>query len=68
MDIERLLSSGMQRHVALVRIDVSEKHIASIIKVKRTSELATTLAVFLRSVLQFLVTANVPSSLIFLSP
>jgi hypothetical protein len=40
-----------------------EEHIASIIKVKRISELGTTSAV--TSVLQFLVTANVPSSLIF---
>jgi hypothetical protein len=32
-------------HVALVRTDVSEKRIASIIKVERISELGTTFAV-----------------------
>jgi hypothetical protein len=32
------------RRVALVRIDVSEEHIASIIRVKRIGELGTTLA------------------------
>jgi hypothetical protein len=64
-------SSGMLRRVVLIRTDVSEEHISSIIKVTRISELGTTLAVtsnrsgviFLRSVLQLLVTANVvPSS------
>jgi hypothetical protein len=38
-------SSGVLHHVALVRIDVSEDRIASIIGVKRISELGTTLAV-----------------------
>jgi hypothetical protein len=38
-------SFGMFRHVALVITDVSEERIASIIKVKRISELGTTLAV-----------------------
>jgi hypothetical protein len=42
----------------LVRIDVSEESIASIITVTRIGELGTTLSV-LRSVLPFLVTANV---------
>jgi hypothetical protein len=57
--------------VALVITDVSEEFISSIFKVERISELRTTLAVtikwtvFLRSLLQLLVTANVvPSSLI----
>jgi hypothetical protein len=35
----------MLHHVALVRTDVLEEHIASIIKVPRISELGTTLAV-----------------------
>jgi hypothetical protein len=37
--------SGMLRHVALVRTDILEEHIASIIKVERTSELGTVLTV-----------------------
>jgi hypothetical protein len=50
--------------VALVRTDVSEERIASIISVEGMSDLRTTL-VFLRSVLQLLLSANVvPSSLI----
>jgi hypothetical protein len=59
--------------VVLVRTDVLEERIASIIRVTRIGELGTTLAVtsnrsahyvvFLRSVLRLLVTANaVPSS------
>jgi hypothetical protein len=46
----------MLRRVALVRIDVSEECIASIIRVTRIGEL-----LFLRSVLRLLVTANVVS-------
>jgi hypothetical protein len=38
-------SSGMLRHVALVRTDVSEELSASIMRVKRIGELGTTLAV-----------------------
>jgi hypothetical protein len=38
-------SSGMLRRVALVRTDVSEESISSIIRVKRIGELGTTLAV-----------------------
>jgi hypothetical protein len=49
----------MLRRVALVRIGVSEERIASIIRV-RICELGT--FVFLCSVRQLLVTANVPSS------
>jgi hypothetical protein len=41
----KIASSGMLRRVALVRTDVSEKLIASIIRVTRISELGTTLAV-----------------------
>jgi hypothetical protein len=49
----------MLRRVVLVRIDVSEERIASIIRVRRIGELGTTL----RSILRLLVTANVvPSS------
>jgi hypothetical protein len=38
-------SSGLRRRVALVRADVTEERIASIIRVKRIGELGTTLAV-----------------------
>jgi hypothetical protein len=38
-------TSGMLRHVTLVRTDGSEERIASVIRVTRISELATTLAV-----------------------
>jgi hypothetical protein len=41
----RMPSSGMLRHVALVRSDVLEEHSTSIIKVTRIGELGTTLAV-----------------------
>jgi hypothetical protein len=40
-----MASSGMLHRVALVRTDVSEELIASIIKVTRIGELGTTLAV-----------------------
>jgi hypothetical protein len=57
--------------VALVKTDISEERIASIIRVTTISELGTTLAVtsnyqlFLRSVLQLLVNPNaLPSSAI----
>jgi hypothetical protein len=56
-------SSGMLCRVALVRTDVSENRIVYIISVTGLVELGTTLAVFLRSVLRLLLTANVvPSS------
>jgi hypothetical protein len=71
------LSSGMWRLVALVRTDVSEECVISIIIAERISELKTVLAItsnwstleetallFLIGVLQLLVTADVPSSLI----
>jgi hypothetical protein len=41
----RMASSGMLRRVALVRTDVSEELSASSIRVTRTGELGTTLAV-----------------------
>jgi hypothetical protein len=41
----RMASAGMLRRVALVRIDVSEKISASIIRVTRIGEVGTTLAV-----------------------
>jgi hypothetical protein len=49
-------------HVAFVRTNVSEEHIASIIRVTRFGKLGTTLAVTSSgSMLQLLVTANVLS-------
>jgi hypothetical protein len=42
-----MASSEMLRSVALVRIDVSEERIASTIRVTRTDDLGTTLAVIL---------------------
>jgi hypothetical protein len=56
-------------HVALVRNDVSEEHIASIIRVTRIGGLRTTLAVtaeFLRSVLRLVVTAKVVTTSLIL--
>jgi hypothetical protein len=40
-----MLSSGMLRHVALVRTDVSKERIVSIIRVTRIGKLGTTLTV-----------------------
>jgi hypothetical protein len=40
-----MVSSGMLRHVALVRTNVSEELSASFIRVTRIDELGTTLAV-----------------------
>jgi hypothetical protein len=56
----------MLRRMALATTDVSEEHIASIIKVTRISEIKTTL--FLRNERRLLVRANVvPSSPILLT-
>jgi hypothetical protein len=44
----RMSSSGMRRRMAFVRTEVSEKIIASIISVRRTNELGTTLAIISR--------------------
>jgi hypothetical protein len=52
-----MLSSGMLRHVALVRTNVSEELSASFFRVTRIGELGTTLAV----------TSIVPSSLILVT-
>jgi hypothetical protein len=58
----------MLRHVAPIRTDISEKRMASIIRVTIIGELGTKIAVtsnrsaLLRSLLQLLVTANVPNS------
>jgi hypothetical protein len=58
--------SGMLRHVALVRTEVSEERSSSIIRVIRISALGT--LVFLRIMRRLLVTANiVPSSLILVT-
>jgi hypothetical protein len=60
-----MTSSGMLRHVALVRTDVSEELSASVIRMTRINELGTTLAVTSNrcSVSQLLVTASfVPTS------
>jgi hypothetical protein len=48
------------RRVALVRTDVSEERITSIIRMTKIGELGRTLA-FLRSVIRLLVIASVPS-------
>jgi hypothetical protein len=58
---------GMLRHVALVRTEVSEERIASIIRMTRIGELRTTLAVpsnrnTLRRNNILVVIANIPSS------
>jgi hypothetical protein len=53
-------------HVVLLRTNMSEEHIASIIKVTRISDLVT--LVYLRSVRRLLVTSSVvPSSRIFVT-
>jgi hypothetical protein len=44
-DCEEIMSSGMLRRVALIRNEVSEERSASIIRVTRIGELATTLTV-----------------------
>jgi hypothetical protein len=77
-----MASSGMLRHVAFVRTDVSEELSASFIRVTRIGELGTMLGVtsnqrtlrrvprlFLCSMRQLLVTASiVPSSPILVTP
>jgi hypothetical protein len=81
----RLPSSGMLHHVALVRTDVSDELMGSIIRVTRVSKLgmlavtrnqsmlqrntmwALYFIVFLCNVLQLLVVADVPGSLILVT-
>jgi hypothetical protein len=61
----------MLRRVALVRTDIPEEHSSCIIRVTRISELGTLAATsnqhILRSMCWLLVTANVPSPLIFVT-
>jgi hypothetical protein len=51
-------------HVALVRTDVLEEGITTIIRVTRIGELGTTLGVTGNSVLRLLVTANLSSRIL----
>jgi hypothetical protein len=60
-------SSVMLCHVTLVRTDVSEERCASIIRVTRISEVGMLVVLFLHSIHQLLVTANIPSSLILVT-
>jgi hypothetical protein len=62
-------SSAMLSRVALVRTDVLDERIASLIRVARIRELATATAITstLRSVLRLLVIANVPRSPTFVT-
>jgi hypothetical protein len=60
-----MASSGMLRHVALLRIDVSKEVSASIIRVTRICELGTTLAVTSNRRTPDMV--NIPSSLILVT-
>jgi hypothetical protein len=67
-----MASSGMLRRVALVRTDVSEERITSIIRVTRIGEIGKMLAVTsyqstLLRVLQLLVTADVVHSSMILA-
>jgi hypothetical protein len=69
-----MVSSGMLRHVALVRTDIPEELSAPFIKVTRIGELGTTQAAtsnrrtLRRSMCRLLVTASVvPSSLILVT-
>jgi hypothetical protein len=56
-------SSGILRRVIVVRTDVSDQRVASIIEVTRIGDLVTSLIiVFLQSVPRLVVTANVPRS------
>jgi hypothetical protein len=65
--VKECQSSGILRRLALVRTDVSEEIIASIIRVTKIGEIGTTLAVTSNSVLRCLETSNVPSSQILVT-
>jgi hypothetical protein len=68
-----MVSSGMLRHLALVKTDVSVELSVSIIRVTRIGELGTLVVttnrrrLCARSVRQLVVTANVPSSRILVT-
>jgi hypothetical protein len=63
-----MLSSGILCRVALVRTNVSEECITSIIRVTRNGKLGRTLAVTSNwSMFQLLVTANIPTLLILVT-
>jgi hypothetical protein len=66
----KMPSSGMRDSVALVRTGVSEDRIASIIRVERSSEQGTMLAVTSNrsALIRLLVTVNVPSPPILVTP
>jgi hypothetical protein len=51
--LRKMVSSGMLRRVALVRIDVSEELSVSFIRITRIGELGTTLAVWYDMVYHF---------------
>jgi hypothetical protein len=53
-----MVSSGMLRHVALVKIDVSQELSASIIRVTRIGELVTLAITSNRSALRSLLVAS----------
>jgi hypothetical protein len=58
----RMMSSGMLRHMALVRTDVSECLSASIIKVTRIGELGTVLAITSNRRTRFFIVTGVKTS------
>jgi hypothetical protein len=59
----RMVSSGMLRHVALVRTDVLEELSASFIRVTRIGELGTMLAITSNRCMLLVTASVVPNSL-----